>query len=330
MTATVKQPHVSIVIPMFNREALIRETLASIQRQEVADWECVVVDDGSQDGSRQVVQRLAQADTRIKLVRRPGDQPKGPSTCRNHGFKESSGTWVWFVDSDDLVAEGALARMLNESMNGSADCLVGMYRYLGESASTDRPPCWNFEPRNAYIDHVTQKCPLLPWMAVWRRSFLQGRQAMLWHPQVLFNEGYEFHARVLADRPKINRVNKVIIEYRIHDGCQSLAISRAPIDYEEKARIRLAKLDARLRVLEGLVAQARSPAEKRALDQVRWRILVQLKRDSRHVQIKEALARFRALLLKDRSLRGLLRYLMVPIILKTGRGFRLVGSGEAD
>ncbi len=315
---------------MFNREFLIRETIASIQRQEEENWECIVVDDGSQDRSRDVVQQFEKSDQRIKLYQRPLDQPKGPSTCRNQGFLHSKGEWVWFVDSDDHLAEGAVARILNADLDESIDLLVGMYEYMENDENSVGPKCWKFSPESAYIDHVTKRCPILPFMVIWRRRYLQSRERQLWHPKVLFHAAYEFHARILAERPSIKVINKVLYEYRLHDGSQSLSISKGQLDHEQMAEVRLGKLDSRLRVLEGLAEKAEKPAEKKARDQLKWRVLVQMKRDGRHVQTQKAIARFRTLLLQERSLRGLLGYFLVPAILRTGRGFRIIGTARSD
>lgn len=327
---TASTPHLSIVIPMFNREDLVRETISSIQHQEEKRWECIVVDDGSQDRSREVVRALAKADPRIELVQRPSDQPKGPSTCRNYGFSRTNGKWVWFVDSDDIVAKGAVENILGVGENESSDLLVGMYEYLEGNRESDVPNCWRFDPGNAYLDHVTKRCPVLPFMAIWRRDFLREKASPLWHPEVLFHAAYEFHARILMENPSIKLIDKVLYRYRLHDGSQSLSISKGAIDGTGLAQARLGKLDSRLRVLEGLCGRAETSVEKKALAHVKRALLVQIKRDSRHVQTQEVIARFRKLLLKERSLQGLLGYLLTPVALRTGRGFRLIAAPPTD
>ena len=93
---------ITIIIPLFNRASLILETLQSIQAQTSKDWKCIVVDDGSTDKSCQVVNELAENDTRIKLIIRDRG-PKGANTCRNIGLDIASTEWVMFFDSDDLM-----------------------------------------------------------------------------------------------------------------------------------------------------------------------------------------------------------------------------------
>lgn len=98
------QPLISIVIPLFNREDLIVETLDSIANQTKDNWECIIVDDGSTDNSFEVASTYQQKDKRFKCIKRPR-LPKGANTCRNVGADITAGNYVCFLDSDDLLGE---------------------------------------------------------------------------------------------------------------------------------------------------------------------------------------------------------------------------------
>jgi glycosyltransferase involved in cell wall biosynthesis len=95
---------ISIIIPMYNRATLIGETLDSIFVQIYADWECIVVDDGSTDNSIDIVQKYVDKDSRFKLLIRPENYVKGAPTCRNIGYENSKGEYIYFFDSDDLIS----------------------------------------------------------------------------------------------------------------------------------------------------------------------------------------------------------------------------------
>ncbi|UXX81111.1 glycosyltransferase [Reichenbachiella carrageenanivorans] len=98
----IAQPLVSIIIPSFNREALIAETLQSVLDQTYPTWECLIVDDGSIDGTKAVAQSFIEKDARFKWLERHRE-PKGAPTCRNIGIEKSKGEYVIFLDSDDLL-----------------------------------------------------------------------------------------------------------------------------------------------------------------------------------------------------------------------------------
>jgi glycosyltransferase involved in cell wall biosynthesis len=96
-------PKVSIIIPVYNREHLIGETLDSILTQTYTNWECILVDDHSTDATIAVLEAYRLKDKRIKWVSRPNDRFKGANACRNYGFELSKGEVVLFYDSDDLM-----------------------------------------------------------------------------------------------------------------------------------------------------------------------------------------------------------------------------------
>lgn len=114
------QPLVSIIIPSYNREKLIGETLDSVLAQTYQHWECIVVDDGSTDGTMKVVSKYVNADSRIKLYKRDRE-PKGASVCRNIGAMEiAKGDYLIFLDSDDLLIPSCLkdrVKLIGENQN---------------------------------------------------------------------------------------------------------------------------------------------------------------------------------------------------------------------
>ena len=96
---------VSVVIPHYNRVDLLRETLASIAAQTVSVQEVIIVDDGSDAGE---YARLCElASDRITIIQRERE-PKGPSSCRNHGIALAKTKYIFFLDSDDLLSPSAL------------------------------------------------------------------------------------------------------------------------------------------------------------------------------------------------------------------------------
>lgn len=87
---------VTVVIPLYNKAETIGRAIASVQRQTVADWELIVVDDGSSDGGSAVVETLE--DQRIRVIRQANG---GVSRARNRGVSEARSEWVAFLDADD-------------------------------------------------------------------------------------------------------------------------------------------------------------------------------------------------------------------------------------
>ncbi|WP_417872512.1 glycosyltransferase family 2 protein, partial [Xanthomarina gelatinilytica] len=93
------QPLVSIIIPTFNRAHLLGETLDSVLTQTYANWECLVVDDGSTDATEALVQTYIQKDSRFQYQKRPDRHLPGGNGARNYGFELSKGEFIqWFDD----------------------------------------------------------------------------------------------------------------------------------------------------------------------------------------------------------------------------------------
>lgn len=93
-------PFISIIIPVYNVEAYVAECLDSILRWQFADWEAILIDDGSPDNSGAICDEYAQRDARFKVVHKENE---GVSVARNVGLDMALGEWCWFVDSDDLI-----------------------------------------------------------------------------------------------------------------------------------------------------------------------------------------------------------------------------------
>ena len=99
-------PFVTIVVPSYNQPGLLQACLDSLLAQHHADWECVVVDDGSADHTPDVAAAFAAADPRFRLIRQDN---AGVSTARNVGLRAARGAWVGFLDADDFYFPEALA-----------------------------------------------------------------------------------------------------------------------------------------------------------------------------------------------------------------------------
>jgi glycosyltransferase involved in cell wall biosynthesis len=96
-------PKIGIIIPVFNRENLLAYTLDSIISQSFKDWECILVDDHSTDGSFEVMEMYQKKDPRFKAYKRPNELKKGANASRNFGFTKSIAATIKWFDSDDIM-----------------------------------------------------------------------------------------------------------------------------------------------------------------------------------------------------------------------------------
>ncbi|WP_167597908.1 glycosyltransferase family 2 protein [Leeuwenhoekiella sp. ZYFB001] len=115
---------VNIIIPIFNRGSLIRETLTSISQQTYPYFECILVDDGSIDNTVLVIKEFCSTDPRFKLFFRGKTHLKGANSCRNIGFDQSTGDYIIWFDSDDLMTPNHLEVKLKEIQRTKADFVI--------------------------------------------------------------------------------------------------------------------------------------------------------------------------------------------------------------
>ncbi len=93
-------PLVSVIMPCYNYASFLKDSVGSILSQTYANWECIIIDDGSTDNSKEVALQLCQKDNRIKYVVQVNS---GPAVARNHGLKLAKGSLIQFLDADDLI-----------------------------------------------------------------------------------------------------------------------------------------------------------------------------------------------------------------------------------
>jgi glycosyl transferase family 2 len=113
----------SVVIPTWNAAGTVRRGLESVLAERGVELECVVVDDGSTDGTADVVEALAGADPRVVLLRLP--ENAGVSNARNRGLEVARGEWIAFHDADDVMRPGGVAALMAPTADSSVRAVIG-------------------------------------------------------------------------------------------------------------------------------------------------------------------------------------------------------------
>ncbi len=127
-------PTISIIIPVYNSELLLKRCLDSILSQSFCDYELLLIDDGSTDNSSLICDEYARMDTRIKVFHKHNG---GMNTARNMGIERAKGKYLYFVDNDDYLLPGCLETLVDGIENPVVDIAVGNCLYLkGDEIST--------------------------------------------------------------------------------------------------------------------------------------------------------------------------------------------------
>lgn len=121
MNTTCSHPEISVIIPIYNAEAFLHRCLESLTKQTYTDYEIILIDDGSQDKSRDICTQFCETDARFRLIAQPN---AGVDKARNAGLKAARGEYVTFMDSDDWAEIGWLQAYIDAQKECPCDLLV--------------------------------------------------------------------------------------------------------------------------------------------------------------------------------------------------------------
>jgi len=186
---------VSIITPSYNRADLVRETAASIMAQSYPYWEWMIVDDGSTDNSWEVLQELAATDSRIKIFQR-GRRPKGACPCRNIAVENSTGEYVIFLDTDDLLAPFCLEQRV-KAIEESDECdFVIFPMLLFQNKWDDLKLLWNIENGKDDLHRILIGDPVCQGTGtIWKKTSFE--QVGMWREDLALWQDIELHIRSL-------------------------------------------------------------------------------------------------------------------------------------
>ena len=184
----------SIIIPLYNKEKYIRRVLDSILNQDYKDFEIIVVNDGSTDNSRLVVNKIV--DDRIKIVNKENG---GVSSARNRGIDEAHGEWVLFLDADDILLPGALRSFYDATIKFKAvKVIVSNFQNIDLDGNI-----------SLHSKLTRDKLYINPMKGIWFKEFTSRPGNTIYHCSIFsltgeynenisYNEDNEFSERVLA------------------------------------------------------------------------------------------------------------------------------------
>ena len=172
-------PCISVIVPMYNAQATLPRAVGAILSQTMPDFELLLVDDGSTDGTVALADRFAARDARVRVLRQ---QNAGICAARNHGLRAARGEYLTFCDDDDELLPDALQTALSLARQSGADITRTGYRLLrqrqdGAWGELPHPPgvaCTLAKdaPGAEYLRFLQNSGPQFVWNALYRRAAL--------------------------------------------------------------------------------------------------------------------------------------------------------------
>ena len=125
---------ISIIVPVYNIENYLPKCIESVLSQTYANWEAILVDDGSSDNSGTICDKYSNLDSRIKVIHKENE---GVVSARIDGVKSSEGEFIYFLDGDDYIAPDALSLFATKQRECDADIVIGGFRTITDSSDCD-------------------------------------------------------------------------------------------------------------------------------------------------------------------------------------------------
>lgn len=243
-------PLVSIIIPTYDRKALLAEAVSSCVAQTYKNIEVIIVDDGSTDGTDASVRELLGGTWQRRKVRCHRQQNSGASAARNRGLSLAAGKYVQFLDSDDLLFREKIslqAEVLERpgNLRVEACSCYGQFGVAGgEDARNTRIGIFCQTPRE-YVERLSSRIVhgMQTSAPLWRKSFLAGHPG--WRTDIDLGDDLEYHIRLLAKATEIKFVEQELFLVREHRG------PRLSDNFKNCART-LSAIRARMAIFETL------------------------------------------------------------------------------
>lgn len=233
----------SIIVPIYGVERYLRKCVDSLLNQDMSDYEIILVDDGSTDGSGAICDSYVSIDDRcidnrctIKVIHRENG---GLSAARNSGIEVANGEYVMFVDSDDFIEPNMLKGLLNQVERDNLDVLRYRLQYVNPQYEVYNP--YKIDPfkGNDYSEVPTDGVSFLnsrmntqcyAWQFLIKRNLIIDDRCIddrcLFTPGIYF-EDTDWTPRMLCRAKRVASTNTIVYNYLVREGSITNAVNRS-------------------------------------------------------------------------------------------------------
>jgi len=191
----MNDPLISIVIPVYNVEKYLRGCLDSVLAQTYGNWEAICVNDGSTDGSAEILHAYAAKDLRFKVIEQ---KHENVSNARNNGLARAAGKYVYFMDSDDFISPYAMETVRKIIEEKNPDCVCFDYLVAGDGFVFSQPDKPRIKTINTpFAEFIKRKSIFSQniWTKVFRKDCIKN---IKFEPEMV--QGQDLYFNILAFR----------------------------------------------------------------------------------------------------------------------------------
>ena len=223
---------ISVIVPVYNCEDYLEESLGSLLNQTFKDIEIICIDDGSNDNSLDILKNIASSDSRIKVFTQ---ENQGAGAARNYGMKKASGDYIYFFDADDFLEKDALEKAYSNAIKNDSDIVFFKFdQYKDNRFFAHSGPNLEIQFAGADFDSFTFDWhdyrrgpftgPFAPWLKIYKKEFLDAHECFKF-PNGLNHNDVPFHVMTFLKASKISFVPEHLYRYRI-DNAGSITNNR--------------------------------------------------------------------------------------------------------
>ncbi len=206
------KPKVSIVIPAYNAENTLSETIESVLQQTFTNYELIIVNDGSEDSTEKIAKKYSRKNKQVKVI---SQKNQGPAAARNNGFKNSNGKYLIWVDADDLWLPSRLKVLVSFLDKNQTYDLATTDAYLWYPPEKPKQKYYsNIKNTNKLDFQNLLKTNFVFTSTLMRKIVFEKTKGLDPDRKLISVEDYEFWLRVLYDQFRIKIIKKPLVWYR--------------------------------------------------------------------------------------------------------------------
>lgn len=203
---------ISIIVPCYNQELFLDDCLNSVYRQTFNNWECIIVDDGSTDRSKDISEAWVKKDSRFQYFKK---ENAGLSSARNFGIEKHSGNWILFLDGDDIIHPEKLSESVE--MAKGKELVVTNFEMLTENVTTQ--PFSDITQYPVTLENIVRRWDIdfnIPVHCIMISSDLIGNTRF--KEGIKAKEDWIFWIEIFSKKNEISVafINKKLVQYRQH------------------------------------------------------------------------------------------------------------------
>lgn len=256
-----KIPSLSVIVPVYNQENRIENLISDCLHQQFAEFELLIVNDGSTDATAVVCEKWAQKDARIQVF---SIENAGPANARTVGLEHARGEYVFFADADDFIPPNSFGRIIQVAETKRNPDIVRGAFYIRQANKTQQNVCpWSegFVSKNGKKDEIKRYHQLknsspfgYMWGAIYKREYLINSEISMGDLKLDFMEDTVFNLELFTLNPTYYICNEPVYGYVIQENSLStnavrdfqksvLSVASAYGEFLEKNHCYLENLD---------------------------------------------------------------------------------------